>query len=376
MSKMCSLLMVLLLAVAGCSEQKSTHFLPENVEANAIVANTAIDDTHFSSIQAAVDAAPETGGWTIAITPGEYYERVVIDKPDITLIGAGKANTKIVFDRYAGKAVSRDSEETWGTFRSATVEINRPRVHIAHLTIENSFDFLDQDAKAKDDPARVSGMQAVALRIGEYTDQTVVEDVALLGYQDTLYVQGGRSYFNGGEIRGNVDFIFGNGNAYFDSVDIYSRPRGKDMDITGFVTAPSTLISDTFGLTFVNCKLLREEGVPDNSVPLGRPWHPTTTFADGRYANPFAKGKAVFIDTWMDAHITQDGWATMGGSTKEGGRKEFSPYTEARFAEFNSSGEGAFTNDKRPQLTSDKAELHSMFNILNGWTPPLTGAND
>ena len=370
MSRICCLLLVVLLA--GCSSEKPERFLPESVTADAIVASTAIDDTHYSSIQEAVNAAPQEGGWTIAVAPGEYYERVVIDKPGITLIGAGMDQTKIVFDRYAGKAVTRGSEEHWGTSRSATVEITRPGVHIANLTIENGFDFLTEDARESSDPARVSGMQAVALKISEYTDKTFIEDVALLGYQDTLYVRGGRSYFKGGEIRGNVDFIFGDGNAYFDTVSIYSRPRGKDMDITGYITAPSTLISDTFGLTFVNCKLLREEGVPDNSVPLGRPWHPTTTFDDGRYANPFAIGKAVFINTWMDAHITTTGWASMGGSTKEGGRKEFDPINDARFAEYGSSGPGYAINEQRPQLGVEKMDIYKRFNILNGWEPELT----
>ena len=370
MSRICCLLLVVLLA--GCSSEKPERFLPESVTADAIVASTAIDETHYSSIQEAVNAAPQEGGWTIAVAPGEYYERVVIDKPGITLIGAGMDQTKIVFDRYAGKAVTRGSEEHWGTSRSATVEITRPGVHIANLTIENGFDFLTEDARESSDPVRVSGMQAVALKISEYTDKTFIENVALLGYQDTLYVRGGRSYFKGGEIRGNVDFIFGDGNAYFDTVSIYSRPRGKDMDITGYITAPSTLISDTFGLTFVNCKLLREEGVPDNSVPLGRPWHPTTTFDDGRYANPFAIGKAVFINTWMDAHITTTGWASMGGSTKEGGRKEFDPINDARFAEYGSSGPGYAINEQRPQLGVEKMDIYKRFNILNGWEPELT----
>ncbi len=370
MSRICCLLLVVLLA--GCSSEKPERFLPESVTADAIVASTAIDETHYSSIQEAVNAAPQEGGWTIAVAPGEYYERVVIDKPGITLIGAGMDQTKIVFDRYAGKAVTRGSEEHWGTSRSATVEITRPGVHIANLTIENGFDFLTEDARESSDPARVSGMQAVALKISEYTDKTFIENVALLGYQDTLYVRGGRSYFKGGEIRGNVDFIFGDGNAYFDTVSIYSRPRGKDMDITGYITAPSTLISDTFGLTFVNCKLLREEGVPDNSVPLGRPWHPTTTFDDGRYANPFAIGKAVFINTWMDAHITTTGWASMGGSTKEGGRKEFDPINDARFAEYGSSGPGYAINEQRPQLGVEKMDIYKRFNILNGWEPEHT----
>ena len=370
MSKLCVLLLVTVLTATGCSKQETDSYFPSSVHVDAMVASTDIDETHYASIQEAIDAAPE-GGWTIAIAPGEYYEQVTINKPGITLIGAGPKQTHILFDRYAGRAIAPHSKETWGTFRTATVEVTHPNTHIANLTIENSFDFLTNDAREKDDPNKLAGTQAVALKLGEYTDKTIIENVVLLGYQDTLYVQGGRTYITGGEIHGNVDFIFGNGNAYFENVDIISRKRGKDMAVTGYVTAPSTLTSDAFGFTFVNCRLKREEGVPDNSVALGRPWHPTTTFDDGRYANPFAVGNATFINTWMDSHVTTDGWDTMGGIAKDGSRKQFSPYEDARFSEFGSTGPGAVVNEKRPQTTEANVKIRTRWNVLDGWEPKL-----
>ncbi|QJR82811.1 pectin esterase [Alteromonas pelagimontana] len=326
---------------------------------------------HYTSVQAAVNAAPKEGGWTIAIAPGSYYERVVITTPNLTLVGAGMDATRIYFGRYAGQPVKPGSNETWGTFRTATVDVDTQNIHLANMTIENSFDYRANEARGKADADRVNGEQAVALKTGEYADKIVVENVRLLGFQDTLYVQGGRSYFSGGEIHGHVDFIFGNGNALFEGVDIYSRSRLKPQQYTGFITAPSTLITDEFGLTFINCRLLKEDNVPDGSVPLGRPWHPTTTFADGRYANPFAVGKSVFINTFMDSHIATEGWTSMGGSTPEGGRKEFSPITEARFREYNSNGPGAVKHDSRPQLSGTDVEIYSKYNILDGWQPAL-----
>lgn len=363
---LCFALLVLLF---GCSKDPTENFLPPGVTADALVASIDTDQPHETSIQAAIDAAPADGGWTIAIAPGEYYEHIVINKPNITLIGAGPDKTKIVFDRYAGKPVMPASEETLGAYRTATVEVTRTNATIANLTIENAFDFLTNDALEADDPKKIAGAQAIALKLAEYTDKTTVDNVHLLGYQNTLYVQGGRSYFRGGEIRGNIDIISGNGNGYFDNVAIVSRPRGKTEHATGYVTAPSTLITDAFGFTFVNCKLTREDGVPDNSVPLGRPWHPVTTFADGRYAHPFAAGKATFINTWMDKHITSGGWASMVGNTKDGSSHVFSPYDDARFAEFGSSGPGAAVNNERPQLSEEEKALFSAFNILDGWEP-------
>ncbi|MDT9694187.1 hypothetical protein Q5762_38830, partial [Streptomyces sp. P9(2023)] len=67
----------------------------------------------------------------------------------------------------------------------------------------------------------------------------------------------------------------------------------------------------SFGLVFKDCRLKKETDVPAKSYALGRPWHPTTTFADGRYADPNAVGHAVFINCEMDDHIY--GWDKMSG---------------------------------------------------------------
>ena len=326
----------------------------------------------YSTIQAAVDAAPEKAtSWTVVIAPGTYNERVVITQPGIRLIGAGEDKTRIAFMRYAGQSVSPGSDETWGTFRSAVVEIMAPDVSVFDLTIENTFDYLADDALPKDDPRRIYGAQAVALKIAGQADRTLLQRVSLLGYQDTLYADAGRTYMTGGEVRGNVDFIFGKGNMVFEAVDIISRPRAKPMGTTGYVTAPSTLLENDYGLTFINCRLLRELGVPDDSVPLGRPWHPTTTFDDGRYANPYAVGKSTFINTFMDAHIAIAGWGSMGGTAKDGSRIEFDPITGARFSESGSYGPGAVQNSQRPLLSKAELAQYTLANVLDGWQPSL-----
>lgn len=362
MVRKCWMSVLLLMVFSAC--QSTAPMKLENV--NVIVSGKPVysDLPVYASVQQALDAAPNNAlPWRIAIFPGEYRERVVIDRANVSLIGAGTENTRIVYGRYAGQKVSADSKEKWGTFRTATLEVNANDVSISNLSIENSFDYPANELLDKDDPNKVVGEQAVALKVSNLADKSVFSNIRLLGYQDTLYVQGKRSYFKGGEIHGHVDFIFGNGDAVFDGVDIISRVRMQSKNLTGYITAPSTLIENEYGLTFIGCRLLREEGVPDNSVPLGRPWHPTTTFPDGRYANPFAVGKSVFIDTFMDAHITTMGWTSMGGTQKDGTRKQFDPITEARFFEYKSYGPGAHINDQRRQLDKQQMKnyvLHKM----------------
>lgn len=322
----------------------------------------------FEQIQSAINAAPENSEipYRIMIANGDYHEKITINKNNLQLIGESTAKTRLVFNDYAGMELSPG--KNLSTPGSATLKVQAIDVRIENLTIENSFDFLKNDALTNDNPKKVNGSQAVALFIDAPSDRVLVRNVTMLGYQDTLFVNSGRSWFDKVLVAGNVDYIFGNGNALFTNSEIITVARGKPTNPHGFITAPSTKISSEFGLTFLNCRLTRDASVPDNSVPLGRPWHPTTQFADGRYADPNAIGKSVFINTWMDAHITSDGWYSMGGTTKEGGKKSFMP-EESRFFEYKTKGPGAIVNEKHRQLSAQEAAQFTLDNIFGDWHP-------
>nr|MCP3863808.1 pectin esterase [Aestuariibacter sp.]MCP4375716.1 pectin esterase [bacterium]MCP4946399.1 pectin esterase [Aestuariibacter sp.] len=122
---------------------------------------SAQSDNAFTSIQAAIDAAPGGQPWTIFIGPGVFEERVIINKPGIRLVGSGKRNTTIAYARYAGEPVAPGSEETWGTFRTAVVEVLAPDVSLFDLTIENTYDYPADDKLPKGHPDKIRGTQAV-----------------------------------------------------------------------------------------------------------------------------------------------------------------------------------------------------------------------
>lgn len=329
----------------------------------------------YTSLQAALDAAPTANvkPYRIYLSPGDYYEKIVIAKPNIHLIGADKNTTRLHYGAYAGQQSTEPGAtkgQIWGTIGSATLIVRAANVQVQQLTIENTFDFLSNDALAQDDAKRIANSQAVALHLDNGSDKFLARDVRLLGYQDTLFVNSGRSWFDQSVIAGNVDFIFGKGNALFTNSEIKTLARGKPSDPHAFLVAPSTQIASEYGLTFIDCRLTRDASVPNNSTPLGRPWHPTTQFADGRYADPNAIGKAVFINSWMDAHITIDGWYSMSGTAKDGSRIAFLP-EDSRFFEANSSGPGAVVNDKRRQLNADEIEQYTREKVLGDWNPAL-----
>lgn len=325
----------------------------------------------YRKIEEALAAAPEnaTQPWVISIKPGRYREKLVITKPNISLIGTGRENTVITFDAFAGQD-KPDGQGKWGTAGSATITVRASDFSSRGLTIANEFDYLTADLN-KAQPGQNRALQAVALMLDNGADRSLFQDVAFTGYQDTLYVNAGRSLYEGCHISGNVDFIFGAGAAFFERCDIVSRYRASaDTLPAGYVTAPSTMIDQQSGLVFNNCRLTKEgEDIASGSHYLGRPWHPTKTFPDGRYADPNAIGVSVFMNCHMDDHIAEDGWTEMSGTALDGQKKWFKPLEDARFFEFGSTGPGARINDKRPQLDAKKAEAYSMANVLGDWQP-------
>jgi pectinesterase len=323
----------------------------------------------YKKVTSALNDAPAnaTKPYVIAIKNGRYYEKLTITKPFITLIGESTDKTIITYDTVAD--TKKPDGTTYSTAGSATVIVTARNVCAENLTIENGWDYPANAAKAADDPTKVANTQAVALRTDKGNDQALFKNIRLLGYQDTLYINAGTHYFVKCYIAGNVDFIFGAGQAVFDDCDIVSRDRGSSSN-NGYITAPSTSISEPYGFLFVNSRLKKETpAMADNSVTLGRPWHPTTTWIDGtRSADLNAIGSVVYKNCWMDAHIGAKGWDAMAGKDKEGKPLWFYPQ-DARFFEYGTTGPGAVRSETRRVLSASEAQEYTITNVLGGWDP-------
>ncbi len=327
----------------------------------------------FASVQAALDAAAEdrSATWiTIAIDPGTYREKPVVRRDRVRITGAGASRTRIVFNAVAQTA-GRYDPANWGTPGSATLTIAASEVTVRGLTVENDFDYLENDALPEGDPKKIGASQGVALLLDTGSDRVTFDGVSLLGYQDTLFTRGRRAWFRDGLIAGNVDFIFGSGMLLIEGSEIRSRRRAAPTppgDFASFITAPSTPLSQPIGIVIHRSRLTREKGVADGSIALGRPWHPTTRFADGRYADPNAVGQASFLDCWMDRHIHPARWTSMAGTARDGTKTAIFRAEDARFSEAGSRGPGAgastaeFWNGNRTIGT-----VRAGF--FDGWSP-------
>lgn len=352
--------LIVLPALTAC---RSLSFLENHYDACVGKGQNNISCTPvFDSVSAAIASAPSDGKrpYRIKITRGFWREKIVIDKPNIHLIGDDRNQCVLSFNAAAG--MLRTDGSPWGTWGCASVIVRAPDFHAENIRIENAFDYVGNLSAPKFEVIGPNGAQAVALMLDAGADRSVLKNVDIAGHQDTLFVDAGRSLFQHCNISGSVDFIFGAGTAFFEDCDIVSRFRpGKERQ--GYIAVPSTLQTQKHGLIFDRCRLLREKEIPDASVALGRAWRPGKQFSDGKYGDPAVLGTAVFLSCWMDAHIDPKGWDAMAYTARDGQRVMLQPEI-ARLYEYDSRGPGAAHSTTRRWLNKAQANEYSFAKVF------------
>lgn len=325
-------------------------------------------DGQFRTINQAIASIKPTRSdrpYTILIKNGVYHEKINLTEPNLYLIGEDQDKTVIEYPLAAG--MLNDQGNKVGTSGSAIFIVSASNIMVKNLTISNRFDYPANQALSKQDPNRLTDTQAVAVLINGNSDRVRFDKVRIEGFQDTLYLKNNsRSYFTRSVISGHVDFIFGGGTAVINDCELIARARAdvSPGEVYGYITAPSTPTKQLFGLIIISSRLSREKGVPANSFALGRPWHPTTTFADGKYADPNAVGMSAFIHNEIDEHIY--GWDKMSGKDITGQKIWFYP-EDSRFYEFNNYGLGAKHADNRFLISQAQADNYLIEHILSDW---------
>lgn len=303
---------------------------------------SATGEADFNTVQAALDAARAAGGTSrvvIVIAPGVYKERLVVprDSPPITLRGAGESNADVVltYDLNANSVVPPATEPV-GTSGSTSTLIQAADFHAENLTFENSAGDVGQ---------------AVALKITG--DRGVFRECRFLGWQDTLYVDGGRQYFLNCRIEGHVDYIFGRSTAVFERCEIHNRKGG-------YITAARTPPESPFGYVFLDCTITGE-GQP---TFLGRPWQ----------WDRGSNAAVAFIRCRIGPHIVAEGWNPWHRPD----RPNEHPERVTRYREFENTdldGRPLDVSKRVPwsrQLTADEAAAFTVENVLAGednWNP-------
>lgn len=285
----------------------------------------AAGGTH-TTVQAAVDGAvahAQDAGMSrvyILVSAGTYNEVVCVppSAPPITLYGASTdaSQTIIAYGNYNGEAKAvgtpansctpNASAPTFGTAGSATFSAFAAGFQAKNITFSN-----DVTAIAL---AGTAGSQAVALMTE--ADKVVLENVRILGHQDTLYLETPgagevvRTYIKDSYIEGDVDFIFGGATAVLDTCQIQFV---SDRKTNGQVLSPSTDVHNAYGMLVTRGNFTADNTAIAGAVGLGRAWDRSCTdlptyvsacVAEGDYPN----GQAVVRDSILGAQIAAAPW--------------------------------------------------------------------
>ncbi|CAM0881831.1 unnamed protein product [Alopecurus aequalis] len=296
-----TILLALLCAMAGSSA------MPGSIGNLLTVDQSGKGD--YRKIQDAIEAVPanNSAGTVIRINPGVYREKIVVNKPNITLTGTSANTTVITWN------------ESWVSTDSPTFSVLASDFVAKRLTFQNTF-----------------GDSAAAVAVRVAGDRAAFYGCSFLSFQDTLLDDAGRHYYRGCYVEGGTDFIFGNGRALFDKCHLHSTSR-----IGGAFTAQQrSSESEETGYSFVGCKLT---GVGVATSILGRPWGPYS--------------RVVFALSYMSSTVSPHGWDDWGDSHKQ---------RTAFYGQYQCYGEGSKT-DGRVAWSRNLSQTEAAPFITKAW---------
>ncbi|MEC5398846.1 pectinesterase family protein [Uliginosibacterium sp. H1] len=278
--------------------------------------------TH-TTVQGAIDAATAAGGTArvyINVKPGTYREQVCVkNAPPITLYGTSADASQVVIVNNKSNGTPKDAalvlnacegrggQATYGTSGSTTFLAYAAGFQAKNITIANDFD----------ESTSSSGLQAVALTTS--ADKVILENVRLLGHQDTFQPKSGntgtvaRVYVAGSYIEGDVDFVFGRAVTVFNGVtfkQLVNRLNANgNYQKTGYVFAPAHPQNYTAGFLVTNSVFTAETTAPDgtateNTLQLGRAWDDSSgayTATDATFNVP--NGLAVIRNSLIGVQV-------------------------------------------------------------------------
>ncbi|WP_295129514.1 pectinesterase family protein [Ruminococcus sp.] len=279
-------------------------------------------------------------GTRFVLAAGEYKVKLEITSPHIEIVGQGADKTRIVRDDYANKLDENGVE--YNTFRTYTAAVLAEGVSMKELAVINSAG-----------SPEVKG-QEVALTI--CADDFLAENCSFISTQDTVFCGplpddliaryegflkdslrrcgSMTQVFKNCLIAGNVDFIFGCGDALFENCEIRSV---YDVRGGGYTAAPAHAESQDTGFIFDSCRFTCEDRVADGSVYLARPWRDY--------------GKCSFINCGYGRHISAEGFDKWNDTSRD---------KTARFAEWGDIPKGRVPWGRKLTET-EKDKLTAFF---------------
>lgn len=264
--------------------------LPLSVRAQtAFMRVVSADGTgDYSTVQAAVDAAPKDGTRTLVFIRDGFYKEQVTIPPGavISLIGESRDGTVISHD-LSHTMGYEDASET------STIYVDGNDFYGDNFTTQNTVG--------------PNGGQAECFTVA--SDKATLRHVNLKANQDGVrFFTNSRSYLKDCYIEGTVDYIYDSGIAFIDDC-VIKQLRGGYIVAPGncYATVPRAVSRQLtgqsrlwgLGLFIRRCRLIYDgDAMQENSSYLGRNWGKTTC-------------AAYFLNCYMDSHIRPEGWQKM-----------------------------------------------------------------
>jgi pectin methylesterase-like acyl-CoA thioesterase len=388
------------LAATFCGTATATNYLLDpsfsGTDGSAGEGYTAVYKTINSALAGMPAGTSPTTPNVLYIEPGTYNTAATTgvslsdSRSNIALIGLSNNADDVVITSTLDSAYNPGTGAL-GTTGSATLQLKGNNVSAENITFANSTDtpyiISSTGNHMAVTPAGVyptSGgisqtatQPAVALLL--QGDEQAFKNVKVLGYQDTLYMKGGRVYFNNSYVSGDDDFMFANGTVVFknSTLNIDGDHSGGAMTAAstdkrtsnGFVFMNNTITGNSVhGNTVIDpMNAANMSGPASQSMYLGRPWGWQQSGGDA---------STVFINNQFQTNaIKPAGWTPWNSdetnNTDGIGNNNNNPAEDSRFAEYNNvdgSNNPVVTSSRvswSHQLTAGQAAAYTVANIFS-----------
>ena len=298
--------------------------------------------------KAAVTAAGKSGAsvnnrFVIFVPDGEY------DITKLTGDSHGKSTVSASYLSIIGQSLEKtiiaNVTDTEGISLTATIYFPKNNeMYMQDITLQNKGSYNSGNAARQ-----------VALQQNE-GDKFVYKNVRLLSGQDTYYTKKGRTYWEGGEIDGTVDFICGGGDVFFEGTKLVMTRNG------GYITASQN--PGDWGYVFNNATVTVSNNSFNGTFYLGRSW---------------GHAKTVFLNTKMIAQPKGEGWGPDMNSapqvfgeynSKDGNGNAVN--TSQRKTYFNGGKDASTATTLKTVWNASDAAKYTLQNVLKGsdnWDP-------
>ena len=237
--------------------------------------------------------------------------------------------------------------EMEGISKTATIRNLGSGLYMQDLTLQNDLNFYQ---------AKQAG-RGVAFE--DQGTRSILNHVRLMSYQATYYTDNalGQSYLYCSEIHGAVDFICGDGDAFFDLCSLVTERHSEDGSGCNVIAAPCT--SQTkWGYVFMNCDIYNRE----SDFLYARGWQetPRCVWLNTCLKTP-DKLKAPRFEA-RGIRTTKNYFKEY--NTKDADGENITP--KSNVVTFTLNGE---ENAVETVLTKQEAKQYQLNNIFPDWKP-------